>query len=81
MQVNHQLETMYKDVIGIPHMVLKYGSEKVRIGGAKDITFLRELFQKIHQDLLLEAQTEASESKKPNGAKVERMQSSNSTSA
>ena len=74
-QVNRQLETMYKDVIGVPHMVINEG--QIRIGGAKDVADYVNVFQA----LLNEHRAEAEEARslgpqKSRGDRVEALHAS-----
>ena len=53
LQVRFELETKYKDVIGVPHTVINDG--QIRLGGAQDT----KVFVKVFQQLLDESRMDS----------------------
>ena len=55
MQVRVELETKYKDVIGVPHTVINDG--QIRIGGAQDAKVFIRAFQQILDEHKMESKS------------------------
>jgi len=55
MQVRLELETKYKDVIGVPHTVINAG--QIRLGGAQDAKVFTRVFQQLLEESRLEGKS------------------------